>query len=41
MGLVDYTMAQPHMSMFLKTEKAIKLLEENIDKLLDWFSDNF
>ena len=40
-GLVDYTMAQPHMYMFLKMEKAIKLLEENIDKLFDWFSDNF
>ena len=34
-------MAQPHMSMFLKMKKAIKFLEENIDKLFDWFSDNF
>ena len=40
-GLVDYTMAQPRMYMFLKMEKGIKLLEENIDKLFDWFSDNF
>ena len=40
-GLVDYTMAQPHMYMFLEIKKVIKLLEENIDKLFDWFLDNF
>ena len=25
----------------LETEKVIKLLEKNVDTLLDWFSDNF
>ena len=30
------------MSMILKMKKElIKLLEKNIDKLFDWFSDNF
>ena len=34
-------MGEPRMSMLLKMKKVIKLVEENIDRLFDWFSDNF